>query len=407
MKRIIHSDAIVVGAGLSGLTTARALCKKNIPVRVLEANQQIADPWRNRHPQLRLNIHRHFANLPGLRSPRTDGAFLRRDTVVQHLQRYADDLQAPIDYGVDIQAVEQTPGGWRLETSSGDYTCGNLIFATGRDRDPWIPAWKGRDLFEGELIHAADLGDVSRFNGKRVLVVGAGNSGGDVLNHLARHEPAEVHISVRYGPAIVPARVFGFPLHRAANLFAALPMWLVDPAFRVTQRLFLGNLARYGLTSHPMGGGTRLAKEGVAFAIDDGFAAAIKSGRFKVVGGLHEFWTDRVSFDDFQTVQPDVVICATGYRTGLARLLGHLDVLDETGVPLQPMGETCPNAPSMWFTGYRPVFQGYFHTAAIAGERISKAIASEGIQHLHSSSPGRRFFAKKPNFRNSINRTGS
>ncbi len=111
--------------------------------------------------------------------------------------------------------------------------------------------------------------------------VGAGNSGSDVLNHLARHRPADVVISVRYGPAIVPIRVFGFPLHRAAPLFQVMPLRLVDRAFALTQWLFFGNLTRHGMTIHSFGGGIRLAQEGTAFAIDDGFAAT-KSGRFRV-----------------------------------------------------------------------------------------------------------------------------
>ncbi len=388
-----HQDTApvaIVGAGLSGLACAEALARRNIPVRILEAEDRVAAPWRARHPQLRLNVHRRFAQLPGRVMPKTDGPFVRRDTLVRYLEDYAAALPAEIDYGVKVLSAHPSEGGWRLESTQGVLHCAHLVFATGRDRAPTIPAWPGRETFAGEIIHAAHLGDVARFDGKRVLVVGAGNSGGDVLNHLARRSPAQVAISVRHGPAIVPARVFGFPLHRAANLFAALPLWLVDPAFRLTERLFLGDLRRHGMTSHPMGGGTRLVREGVAFAIDDGFVAAIKSGRFRVYADIARFERDSVVFSDGRRVQPDIVVAATGYATGLEDLVDHLGVLDERGQPLCPSGEPDADNPGLWFTGYRAIFQGYFHAAGIAADRIAEAIRSDLQNRESSTERGRR-----------------
>ena len=388
MKPQNPTPVIVVGAGLSGLACAEALARRNIPVRILEAKGRVAEPWRARHPQLRLNVHRHFAQLPGRPMPKTDGTYVRRDTVVRYLEAYAAALPVDIDYGVKVLSVHCSQDGWEIETTQGSLHCAHLVFATGRDRVPHIPDWPGSNSFQGEIIHAAHLGDVTRFNGKRVLVVGAGNSGGDVLNHLAKHAAVEVSVSIRYGPAVVPARVFGFPLHRAANLFAAMPLWLVDPAFRLTQRLFLGNLRRYGVTSHPMGGGTRLAREGVAFAIDDGFVSAIKSGHFVVHRDIAKFERDTVLFSDGRSVQPEVVIAATGYGTGLDTLVGHLRVLDDRGLPHCPAGEEDPSNPGLWFTGYRAVFQGYFHAAGIAGDKIADAIKTDLRNRTPSTDSG-------------------
>ncbi|MEM1266284.1 MAG: NAD(P)/FAD-dependent oxidoreductase [Pseudomonadota bacterium] len=373
-----HADehTIIVGAGLTGLATAHVLRAQGLPVTVLDASDRVAWNWRQRHPALRLNVHRSFAGLPGKPAPRTDGAYLSRDTVAQHLEDYAFALRDCIEVGVLVSALEQAPDGWRVTAGDRVFDAAHVVIATGRDRRPHIPAWRGLERFGGDVIHAAHLGDVSHYDGKKVLVVGAGNSGGDVLNHLARHSPKDVRISVRHGPAIVPQRVFGFPMHRAAHLFAAMPLWMVDPAFAMTQRLAFGDLRKHGLTSHTMGGGTRLATDGTAFAIDDGFVAAIKSGRFKVVGEVVEFSADRVSFDCFRTFDPDVVICATGYKTALEPLLGHLGVLNDAGVPKFPMGEPVPGLPGLWFNGFRPEFQGYFYSAAKGARRIGKGILS-------------------------------
>ena len=377
MNTIRPDSTLVIGAGLSGLATAHALTERGLPVTVLEARDRVADPWRTRHPALRLNIHRKFAGLPGQAAPTSDGTYLKRDTVVAHLERYAARLDAHIHFGVAVTAVEPRGTGWRITTDASEYDAENVVIATGRESIPYIPDWTRHEAFAGELLHVADLGDVSRFDGKRVLVVGAGNSGTDALNHLARHNPAEVMVSVRYGPAVVPKSIFGYPIHGLARLFAALPNAVLDPAFRLTERLFLGDLRRYGLTSHPDGGSTRLLRDGVTFAINDGFVAALKAGRFRIVPRVEGVSGDTVALADGSVCRPDVVIAATGYRTGLEPLLGHLGVLDGNGRPHHPMGERDPKRPGLWFAGFKPIYTGFFDAAGIAASRIATGVATD------------------------------
>ncbi len=387
MKTDHHGSTIVIGAGLSGLATARALSDRGVRVEVLEAAQNIAEPWRARHPALRLNIHRKFAALPGQKAPTTDGVYLKRDTVVQYLEDYAKHLNAPIHFGAEVTNLLRTAAGWQITTPLRVFHAENVVVATGRESRPYIPDWPGRDGFEGELIHASALGDVSRFNGKRVFVVGAGNSGSDVLNNLSRHHPAEVTVSVRHGPAVVPQRIFGFPLHRLARVFAALPAWVLDPSFRLTERLFLGDLRQYGLFSHPDGGGTRLLRDGVTFAIDDGFVAALKAGKSYIAPSVTKFDGARVYTADGMYETPDVVIAATGYRSGLEPLVGDLGVLGENGQPHHPMGEADPDNPGLWFTGYKPIFTGYFDAAGISANRIASSIIANALPKGRSNVP--------------------
>ncbi|MGR3562586.1 MAG: flavin-containing monooxygenase [Heliomarina sp.] len=374
MSPIYAERVLVIGAGLSGLATARALSGRGLAVSVLEAKDRVAEPWRSRHPALRLNIHRKFAGLPGQPAPRTDGIYLKRDTVVGHLERYAAQLGAPIHFGTGVKEIVRVEDGWQVTTTNGVHRAAHIVIATGRESLPHIPDWPGRETFEGELLHVGDLGDVSRFDGKRVLVVGAGNSGTDALNHLAAHRPKTVMISVRHGPAIVPRSIFGYPIHGLARLFAALPVKLTDPAFKLTERLLLGDLRRYGLASHPEGGSTRLLRDGVTFAIDDGFVAALKSGRFRVVPQIERIDRSRVVLNDGTSRELDVIIAATGYGTGLEPLLGHLGVLDSNGWPNHPMGERDPDHPGLWFTGFKPIFTGFFDAAGIAAKRIASGI---------------------------------
>ena len=116
-------DVVVIGAGLSGLAAARECCLRGKRVTVLEARERVAEPWRNRHPALRLNIHRHFAQLPGMPMTDRDGPFVRRDTVVDYLERYAAEFELPIRYGVEVTGLERTDAGWRVRTNRGDHAC--------------------------------------------------------------------------------------------------------------------------------------------------------------------------------------------------------------------------------------------------------------------------------------------
>ncbi|MBZ9934052.1 NAD(P)-binding domain-containing protein, partial [Mesorhizobium sp. BR1-1-5] len=123
------------------------------------------------------------------------------------------------------------------------------------------------------------------------------------------------------------------------------------------------------------GGASRLTSDYTAIAADDGAVDAIKSGRIVVVSGVREFTRDGVILADGSLIAPDIVIAATGYRTGLERMVGNLGVLDEKGVPLFNGGQADPKLPGLWFTGMRPSIRGCFANAGILAKAIAARIA--------------------------------
>ena len=374
------NEVIVIGAGLSGLAAAYCLKEMGIPVRILEQASEIASVWRDRHPQLRLNTHRRFSSLPGMEMPKAAGAYPARDSVIAYLTDYASALDVPIQFDTSVLRIDSGESGWLVETSAGSYRCAHVIVATGFDRFPHVPAWPGREGFVGELIHSADFGHADRYSGKRVLVVGAGNSGTDVLNHLASVATEQTWVSVRHGPAIFPTRLFGVPIQPLSPLFDALPITAVDRALVVTERIAFGNLERFGMPRDREGGASRLVNSGIAPAIDNGFIASLKAGRVQIRPEVTGFHGSSVRFSDGASVEPDVVIAATGYRTGLERIIGHLGVLDDQGVPLVHGVEQHANAKGLWFTGMRPRLTGNFRAAGTVGREIASAIGGSGTQ---------------------------
>jgi hypothetical protein len=381
---------IIVGAGLNGLAVARELKKIGIEPVIIDGAERSAAPWRNRHEGLHLNTHRLISHLPGVRIPRRYGAFPSRDDIVAYLEDYERSLDVRVHRGVWIERIDPAPEGWRLKTSAGTFKTLQVIVATGNERVPVIPQWPGRKGFTGELLHAADFGRAERYRGKRVLVVGAGNSGSDVLNHLSRETPSALWVSVRHGPTVLPTRALGIPLQLLSPLMAPLPARVVDGLMAATERIFLGDLRKYGLPRHPDGVATRLIREGVAPAFDSGFVGALKAGRIEAVPSVVRFDGDAVILSGGSVIRPEVVICATGYRPGLEGLVGHLNILDESGHPTHS-GETPqphPDYRGLWFVGMKPGLPGVFYAARKEARKLARAIRKLDNSRAVSAPPG-------------------
>ncbi|MFP3921576.1 MAG: flavin-containing monooxygenase [Dichotomicrobium sp.] len=376
---------VIVGAGLSGLALARRLERRGIRPLILDGAPRIAETWRRRHEQLCLNTHRRFSQLPGLRLPHEAGVFASRDAVVRYLETYADGLRSPIRLGVSVSRIDRGNNGWRLQTTGGVLTAQHVVVATGRERVPVIPRWPGYESFTGTMLHAADFGNVEAYRDRSILVVGGGNSGIDVLNHLVRIGTRDLWVSVRGGTTIVPTWLLGIPVQRLSGVMSGLPTRLVDRLLQTTERIAFGDLRRFGLPRNKVGAATRLAKEGIAPAIDDGFVAALKKGWVSVVPAVTRFDRADVVLVDGRKLRPDVVIAATGYTPGLEDMVGHLDALDDSGIPRMNGAEAERELPGLWFLGMRPRLFGNFHAAFRESASLSRRIA----QDLQSGPAGR------------------
>lgn len=370
-------DVIIIGSGSCGLAAAYELHKHGIPVRIVDKAHRPGEAWHHRHPQLRLNTHRYLSGLPGMTVPKIAGAFPSRDSIIHFLEDYANKLDVPIDYGVNVKHVNRSSENWIIETDAGIYTTQHVVVATGHDSMPCIPDWMGRETFRKTLIHAADFGELSKYRGKKILVVGAGNSGTDILNHLSRIETNKVWVSVRDGPVVFPTHLYGMPVQLLSPLLAKLPVPVVDRMLSLTEYLAFGNLKKWGLSKHPDGGATRLLQTGTAPAIDNGFIGALKAGKVNVVAEIQAFEESAVRLVNGQRIEADVVIAATGYRTGLETILMIAGVLDELGIPTIHGAQQLDGYPGLYFTGMQPRLPGVFHAAGIIADEIARAIKAE------------------------------
>ena len=367
-------DVIVIGAGAAGLAAASELVRRQVACTVLEQSDRVGASWVCRHPQLQLNTHRLLSGLPGWPIPKSAGPFPGRDAYVAYLEAFAERMGVRPVFGVTCKQLFRDGANWLVQTNAGIRRTHHVVVATGFDRLPHIPQWPGADRYEGQLIHASRFGRAERYAGKRVLVVGAGNSGTDVINHLAGVGVERLWVSVRHGPTVIPKRLFKLPLQISSPFLAMLPVAAGDLVLNRTERVAFGNLAGWGLPKHPDGAVRRLSEHAIAPAIDDGFIAALKSGLVEVVREVTGFDRCCVQLADGEKIAPDIIVCATGYKTGLDPIVGHLGILDDLGRPSINGAEQCPACPGLWFTGMRPAIDGTLRAAGRAGRKIARSI---------------------------------
>lgn len=374
----MRDDVLIIGAGPAGLAAAWELGRIGIGFRLIDRADRIASSWRSRHDQLRLNTHRIFSHQPGRRMPRRLGAYPTRDDYIAYLEDYVDWSGLPVEFGYNATRIDAIPpDGWRIASNRGDLLARHVVVATGSDRLPWMPAWPGMERFRGTIVHAGAFRHARHYIGKRVLLVGAGNSGVDIGNHLSAVDIAPSWVSIRNGPTIAPQYAFGVPMHPLLASLRWLPIAVQDFNVALASRLALGDLTRYGIPRPPKGALTRQIEDGVTLAVDCGFVAALKAGRFTAVPPIESFTPESVRLTDGRRIEPDAVICATGYRLGLEPLVGHLGVLDQAGRPRWLADRGSPTHPGLWFFGQNSSTYGNMNIRRSEARRLAKAIRSE------------------------------
>ena len=367
-----ESTVLIVGAGASGLSAAGALQRRGIASVILEEDEQIGGTWARRYDRLHLHTVRGFSGLAHYSIPRHYPKYLSREDFVSYLGEYARHFDLRVITGCPVRKIRlesDAPSPWVAATDRGEWRCRVVVVATGQYRFPMLPMWEGRAAYEGILVHSGRYTTASPYAGKRVLVVGAGNSGTEIATDLSDSGAAFVALSIRTPPPIVPRDPFGMPVQRTGIMLGFLPAVVADRLGRLTARIVLGDLTRYGLKP----------PEWLPFSaqrvpvIDVGFVRALKNGRVHVRPALARLTATEAVFEDGSAEPFDVIIAATGFSTGLKELLGTPDVLDKSDEPTARSGEASAR-PGIYFMGYIHSLRGHLFEANRASRRLARNV---------------------------------
>jgi cation diffusion facilitator CzcD-associated flavoprotein CzcO len=362
-------DALVIGAGPAGLAVSRELGLRGVAHTVLEAGQAPGHSWSKVYDSLRLHTGKHLSALPGMRLPRSSPMFVPAPRFLEYLRAYASSFDIPVRTDARALRAQRTPGGWHIETTVGDYAARSLVVATGIMASPYVPPFRGRERFGGTVRHSIEYLRPDPFVGRRVLVVGAGNSAGEIAPELAA-AGAEVAVAIRSGANVVPLTVLGIPIQYVAWAALKLPLPARRPfvgAFRRAARLIRGE-PPFPPSRKPLLDAVPI----IGFALVD----AIRSGAIRLHGGLERFTRTGVRFHDGAEKAFDDVILATGFRAALEPL-GDLVTRDERGFAKRLDRVRSADQPDLYFVGHHYDGTGGLYNISLDAPAVA-AIVAEG-----------------------------
>jgi cation diffusion facilitator CzcD-associated flavoprotein CzcO len=368
-----QADVVVVGAGAAGLAAAAELRRNGIDAVLLERDAAVGGTWARRYDRLHLHTVREYSGLPGLAIPRERGRYVGRDDYAAYLRAYARHFRLHVVSGLAVEKIriaQNTPMRWEIIGAGESWQARVVVVATGQYRLPCMPSVQGLNQYGGEFRHSVDYRNARPYAGKRVLVVGAGNSGAEIATDLAEGGASFVALSIRTPPPVVPRDPFGQPVQKTGLLLSRLPPRLADCLARLTARLVLGDLTRHG---YPDAAWWPYSSRRVP-VIDVGFVRALKERKLQARPALASLGVTDAVYADGSSEPFDAIIAATGFGSGLDALIEAPGVLDASAQPLAPSGEATAS-PGLYFIGFTHSLRGHLFEAGLASQRLATNVA--------------------------------
>ena len=239
-----ESDVVVIGAGPAGLAAAGCLIQRGLRPLVLERARELGASWRSHYERLHLHTVKTHSALPGLPFPASAPRYVSRQGVVDYLAAYAVHHRIAPRVGAEVGAIVPRDARWHVTTTDGQRVAAPaVVVATGANNRPNRPEFNGQASFAGRIVHSGDYRNAEPFRGRRVLVVGMGNTGAEIALDLAEHGVA-VALSVRSPVNIVYRDVLGRPTQLTSMALARLPERWGDAIARWLCTVTVGDIGR-------------------------------------------------------------------------------------------------------------------------------------------------------------------
>jgi cation diffusion facilitator CzcD-associated flavoprotein CzcO len=311
----------IIGAGPSGLTVLKALREAAVPAVCFERGSKVGGNWvfDNDNQQsriyrsLRINTSKQRMQFSDFPMPADYPDYAGHEQVARYFQSYAEhfELLPFIRFRTTVTRVELAGRtGYSVETSDGRReTFAAVIVANGHHWDPAYPAPALPGRFDGVTLHSHDYVDPDRphaLRGKRVVVVGIGNSAVDIASELAK-AGSQVTLSVRRGAWVLPKYVFGRPIDRPGIIPQRFSDALKTGLAELWYRLLIGSPGPYGLPTpdHHLGHAHP--------TLSDDLLPLLQADKIVARPAIAELTGDGVRFTDGSHERADAIVYCTGY----------------------------------------------------------------------------------------------
>lgn len=348
----LEVDVAVIGGGQAALAVGYYLRRTVLRFTLIDDQPAPGGAWQRTWPSLRLFSPAQWSSLPGFQMPRDridSDEYPSRDRTIAYLRDYEARYELPVMRPVHVSAVHRDHDRFRLDIGTRSLVAKAVVSATGTWSNPEMPAIAGESGFVGTIVHSARYGDPSEFSARRVLVVGGGNSGAQIVADLSTN--ADVTWVTRSPPTFLPDEIDGRYLFEQATA-----------RYRALQE---------GRTPDP----PRSLGDIVA-------VPSVRDARAR--GALHatpmfeRFTRHGVAWPDGREERADAVIFATGFHPALAHL-ESLGVVEANGrVAIHPAGSRARAAsePRLWLVGYGE-WTGFASATLIGVGRSARAVVDE------------------------------
>lgn len=366
-------DAIIVGAGPAGLAAAACLQRAGQSFVLLERQSQVGASWRTHYDRLHLHTDKAHSSLPHYKLPATYPRYPSRQQVVDYLDDYANRFKLQPRFNEEVKLAQRVGPVWSVTTTQAGYQARSLVVAAGYNSEPRIPTWPGRESYTGQILHSKQYRNGAAFKDQDVLVVGLGNSGGEMLIDLWEHG-ARPSIAVRSPVNVIPREVFGVPFLTMGILQRGLPSRLVDALNAPVTRALIGDLRPYGLQRPAEGPITQIREQGRVPFIDVGTIQLIKDRHVTVFPNIERFTPGGVVFTDGRQQDFSAIVLATGFKPVVQNWLHAAPgAFNADGAPLtsgRPVADQ-----NLYFCGYYISPTGMLREIAMEAQAIARHIS--------------------------------
>src|SRR5690554_3251957 len=215
---MVHKEVLVIGAGQCGLAAGRFLQKKEVDFLILEKNKHVGDNWRKRYDSLTLFTPVGLSALPDLPMALSPKSRPTKSQMADYFDRYVDHFDLPVSANEEVQEIRKENGLFIVTTSREKYAVKKVIHAAGFCEKPYYPEW-ATDLAI-PFLHSSNYKSPLSIKGKKVLLVGTGNSAAQIGAELTKY--FSIDWSTNKKPKFSSLHMFGRNILTLAKTFGHL-----------------------------------------------------------------------------------------------------------------------------------------------------------------------------------------